>query len=100
MRNGIIFFLVTAAAVAIIIFSWFSEGKIISNTSEENLNIFHAQKTAERYSTSWLQMGTGVKVAFNMPSYPTFALLGFLESANVPVFFTQAIFLGALMIVG
>ncbi len=100
MKNNIIFFLLTIIMVTVIIFSWFSGGKIISNTNEEDLNIFHAQRTAERYSTFWNQLGTGFRVAFNMPSYPTFVFLGFLESKNIPVFLTQAIFLGALMIVG
>lgn len=85
---------------SIIIFSWFYEGKIISNNSEENLNIFHSQKSAEHLSTFWNPTGIGWKSTFSMPGYPTFALLGFLESRNVPAFLIQAMFLGTIMTVG
>ncbi len=85
---------------SIIIFSWFSEGKIISNGSEENLNVFHSQISAEHLSTFWNPVAIGWKSAFSMPGYPTFVLLGFLERMNIQVFLIQAIFLGAIMIVG
>lgn len=82
------------------IFSWFSEGRIISNSSEENLNIFHSQKYAERLSSFWNPVAMGWKSSFNMPSYPTFAFLGFLASLKIPVFQIQALLLGTIMTVG
>lgn len=85
---------------SIIIFSWFYEGKIISNNSEENLNIFHSQKSAEHLSSFWNPVAMGWKSTFSMPSYPTFALLGFLESLELPAFQIQALLLGTIMTIG
>lgn len=84
---------------SIIIFSWFSGGKIISNTSEENLSIFHAQKYAEHISTFWNPVAMGWKTSFSMPSYPLFAFLGYLEGMNISSYQIQALLLGSLIMV-
>lgn len=86
--------------IFLIIFSWFSTGKIISNGSEEILNIFHSQKSAEYSASFWYPVGTGYKIAFLIPRYPTFAFLGVLERIGVPTFTRQAFLLVILMITG
>lgn len=85
---------------SIIIFSWFSEGKIISNNSEEDLSIYNSQNLAENSSSFWYPSGTGLKMVLRMPTYPTSTVLGFLESNGIPAFLRQAILLGTLMAVG
>lgn len=94
------FLLIIPFLISIIIYSWFNTGKIISNTSEEDLNIVHSQKTAEYYSNFWYPVGTGFKIAFNLPRYPTFAVLGVLEKVGIPTFFIQAFLLASIMTVG
>ncbi|MDO8638258.1 MAG: hypothetical protein Q7R43_01690 [Candidatus Daviesbacteria bacterium] len=84
----------------IIIFSWFKEGKIISNNSEENLDIYYSQASAIRYQTVWLPIGTGFKSGFSVPKYPTFAILGILEEIGVSASLRQAILLSVFMLIG
>lgn len=101
MKKYIIFsFTVFFAITVIVIYAWFNTGKIISNTSEENLNILHSQKSAEFYSTFWQPAGTGYKTAFYMARYPTFAVLGSLEQAGMPTYLRQAFLLAVIMLVG
>lgn len=99
LKKSIILFLIPLVSL-IIISSWFSEGKIISNTSEEILSIFHSQKTAEHNSTFWYPGGTGYKTPFSVSSYPVLAGLGWLEKIGVPPFARQAVLLFTLMLVG
>lgn len=94
------FLLIIPFLISIIIYSWFNTGQIISNTSEENLNISHSQKSAEYYSTFWYPAGTGFKIAFSISRYPTFAVLGVLEEVGIPTFLRQAFLLAMIMIVG
>ncbi|MBU1032030.1 YfhO family protein [Patescibacteria group bacterium] len=84
----------------IIIFCWFYEGKLISNGSEEDLSIFHSEKSAQYYSTFWYPVGTGFKTPFHFVRYPTFFVLGILEQNDVPAFFRQALLLWVLMVAG
>lgn len=84
----------------IIIFSWFSQGKMIANGSEENFNIFNSQKSAEYASSFWRAVGTGYKTGFLISTYPIFAVLGSLEKIGVSAFIRQALLLATLMIVG
>lgn len=86
--------------IFLIIFSWFLTGKIISNNSEENLNINKIGRYAEYYSTPWYPTGAGAKAPFHIVRYPTFLLLSKLEDLQLPPFLIQAIFLGFLMLVG
>lgn len=95
-----IFLGIILSITSIIIFSWFFEGKIISNTSEENLNIFHSQKTAEYNSTYWYPVGAGYKYPFSISNYPSWVVLSRLEEAGIPVFARQATLLAVLMMVG
>ena len=99
LKNNIKFLLILIIST-IIIYGWFSDGKIISNNSEEDLNILHAQKTAEHVSSYWSTFGTGFKTAFNMPGFLMFHSLGFLDSRKIPAFLIQAILLGTIMILG
>lgn len=100
MKKVLVFIFITITIVIAINYSWFSEGKIIANGSEENFNIFRSQKTADYSSSFWYPGGTGYKSGFNIGGYPVFSLLGFLENKDVPAFLRQGILLGALMIVG
>lgn len=84
----------------IIIFSWFKEGKIISNNSEENLNIFYSEASAEHYRSVWSPTGTGFKTGFSVAKYPTFTLLGILEKIGISASLRQAILLSFLMMIG
>lgn len=84
----------------IIISSWFKEGKIISNTSEEELNIYHSRKTAENFSTAWNPVGTGYKTPFPVARSPVFFILGLGEQYGIPVFLRQALLLYFLMVAG
>lgn len=86
--------------IFIIILSWFSTGKVISNNSEENLNVNKTGRYAEYYSTPWYPTGAGAKAPFHIARYPTFLLLSKLENFQIPPFLIQAIFLGILMAVG
>lgn len=94
------FLLIIPFLISIIIYSWFNTGQIISNNSEEDLNILHSQKSAEYYSTVWYPVGTGFKIAFYIPRYPVFAALGVLEIAGIPAFLRQAFLLVVIMMVG
>lgn len=94
------FLLIIPFLISIIIYSWFNTGQIISNNSEEDLNILHSQKSAEYYSTVWYPVGTGFKIAFYIPRYPTFAALGVLEMVGIPAFLRQAFLLAIIMMVG
>lgn len=100
MKKASIFFLITVGLVTIIIFSWFSEGKMIANGSEENFNIFHSQKSAEYASSFWRSGGTGYKTGFLISTYPIFTVLGGLEKIGIPSFMRQTFLLAILMIVG
>lgn len=93
-------FLLIPLISTIIIFYWFKEGKIISNTSEENLNILHSQASARHSQTVWYPLGTGLKTGFSVSKYPTFAMLGILEKIGISASLRQAILLSALMIIG
>lgn len=86
--------------VFVIILSWFSTGKIISNNSEENLNIINAKKSAEYYSTSWNPIGTGLVTPLLIVRYPAFLLLSYFQGLEFSPFLTQALFLGIIMLVG
>lgn len=86
--------------VFLIIFSWFSTGKIISNNSEENLNILSPKKTAESYSTSLYPIATGFVIPLLIPRYPTFSFLSYFQDLGFPPFLIQALFLGIIMLVG
>lgn len=99
LNKNLIFLLIPLVS-SIIIFSWFSEGKLISNTSEEDLNIYHSQKNAQYYSNFWYPYGTGRAAPFFMPRYPTFFFLGYLEQIGIPAFLRQAMLLWILMTVG
>lgn len=98
-KKNIQLFLIPSIAL-IIIFSWFYEGKLISNGSEEDLSILHSKKSAEYYSTFWYPVGTGFKTPFHFERYPTFSVLGILEQNDVPAFFRQALLLWFLMVSG
>ena len=84
----------------IIIFSWFSAGKIISNNSEENLNILSPSRTAQRYSTFWWPIRTDTKIPFQVSREGVFKILSSMERINIPTFLIQAIFLGVIMLIG
>lgn len=86
--------------VFFIIFSWFSTGKIISNNSEENLNILSPTRTAFHFSTLWSSIGTGAKIPFLIPREPVFFTLSLIEKVGIPPFLIQAIFLGFIMFTG
>lgn len=97
-RNfGYLLFLIP---IFIIIFGWFSTGKIISNNSEENLNILSPSRTAERYSTFWWSIGTGAKIPFQISREGVFRTLSLMERVGIPSFQIQAIFLGSIMFIG
>lgn len=98
-KKNILLFLIPIIS-AIIIFSWFYEGKIVSNGSEEDLNIYHLQKNAEYYSSFWYPVGTGFKTPFHIVRYPTFFTLGLLEQTGMPPYLTQAVLLWILMVTG
>lgn len=83
----------------LIIFSWFSTNKIISNNSEENLNILSPARTALRYSTFWWSTGTGAKNPFFLPRESVFWILSLMEN-SIPIFLIQAIFIVSLMLIG
>ncbi len=100
MKRVSLFLLAVLLVVTIILFSWFSEGKIVANGSEENWNIFHSQKSAEYATSFWRPVGTGFKGSFLMATYPTFAVLGKLENLGVPTFARQILLLGSLMTIG
>ncbi|MDO8638411.1 MAG: hypothetical protein Q7R43_02460 [Candidatus Daviesbacteria bacterium] len=85
---------------SVIIFSWFYEGKIIANTSEEELNLYHAQKTAEDDSSYWYPPGIGRKAPFQFARFPAFHILGWFENMGMPAFLRQALLLWVLMVVG
>ena len=99
LYKNLVLFLIPLITI-IIIFSWFKEGKIISNNSEENLDILHSQDSAKDSQTVWSSIGTGFKSGFSLPKYPTFALLGILERIGFSASLRQAIFLSFLMIMG
>lgn len=92
-------FLLFIFVPCIIIFSWFSTGKIISNNSEENLNILNPKRTAESHSTSLYPIGTGFVIPLLISKYPTFLFLGYLQDLGFPPFSVQALFLGIIMLV-
>lgn len=96
IRIVALFFLV----VLIIIFSWFKEGKIISNNSEENLNILSPSRSALNLSTFWWSVGTGTKNPFFIPREGAFLMLSLMEKVGIPSFMIQAIFLGLIMFGG
>lgn len=100
MKKTVIFFFAALVIVSIIIFSWFYEGKIIANGSEENFSIFHSQKNAEYALSFWRSVGIGYKVSFLRATYPAFTILGFLERMEMPAFARQALLLATLMLVG
>lgn len=98
-KKNIQLFLIPAVAL-IIIFSWFYEGKLISNGSEEDLSIFHSKKSAQYYSTFWYPVGTGFKTPFHTVRYPAFSVLAIFEQLGMSAFLRQAILLWFLMVVG
>ncbi len=84
----------------LIIFSWFSTDQIISNNSEENLDILNPSRTALHYSTVWWSVGTGTKIPFLIPREGAFFILSLIEKTGIQIFLIQAIFLGAIMFLG
>lgn len=86
--------------IFLITFSWFKEGKLISNNSEENLNILSPSRTALHYSSFWWTAGTGAKNPFLLPRESVFWTLSLMERAAVPNFLIQAIFIGSLIGIG
>lgn len=101
MKNQKIFILLLIPlVVTVIIFSWFKEGKIISSTSEEELNIYHSKKFAELASGLWYPTGTGIKTPFFTVRYPVFFALGTLEEIGMQAFQRQALLLWVLMVSG
>lgn len=86
--------------IFLIIFCWFFTGKIISNNSEENLNILSPSRTAERYSTFWWPIGTGAKIPFQISREGVFQVLSLIEKVGIPNFLIQAIFIGVIMFIG
>ena len=99
LYNNLVFLLIPIITL-IIIFSWFKEGKIISNNSEENLNIFYSQSSASHYQTVWYPIDTGFKTGFAVSKYPTFAILEILEKIGISASLRQAILLSAFMMIG
>lgn len=97
--NNLVLLLIPLVTL-VIIFSWFKEGKIISNNSEENLDILHPQAYARFSQTVWYPVGTGYKTGFSIPKYPTFAVLGILEDKGVSASLRQAILLSVFMMTG
>lgn len=100
MKSSIIFVLISVVIVTIISHAWFSEGKMLSNGSEESLDLFSSQKLAEVTSSFWFPNGTGLKMTLSMPSYPTFFLLAQLSQLGLQPFLIQATFMGFIMILG
>lgn len=86
--------------ILLIMFSWFSTGRIISNNSEENLNILNPKKSAEYYSTSLYPIGTGVLIPLHIGRYPAFLFLSYFQNLGLPPFLIQGLFLGIIMLVG
>ncbi|MBI2596908.1 hypothetical protein HYW41_02015 [Candidatus Daviesbacteria bacterium] len=85
---------------SMIILSWFYQGKIISNTSEEQLSIYHPQNDAKNYSNFWFPPGIGQKGPFQFVKFPVFYGLGLLEHRGMPAFLRQALLLWLLMVAG
>lgn len=85
---------------SIVIFSWFYDGKIISNTTEEELSIYHSQKTAENYASFWNPTSVGQTNPFAIARFPVFLVLGIFEQVGVPAFLNQALLLWVLMMIG
>ncbi len=84
----------------VILLSWFHEGKIISNTTEEELSIYHTQKVAEDYSNFWYPPGIGQKGPFQYARFPAFFVLSQLEQIGIPAFLQQALLFWTLMVAG
>lgn len=99
LYNNLVLLLIPLVTL-IIIFSWFKEGKIISNNSEENLNIFHSQAYARLSQTVWYPAGTGFKTGFSISRHPTLAVLGILERMGISASLIQAILLSVFMMIG
>lgn len=99
INKNLVFILIPLITL-VIIFSWFKEGKIISNNSEENLNIVYSQATARYHQTSWYSLDTGYKTGFSVAKYPTFAMLGILEKIGISASLRQAILLSVFMMIG
>ncbi len=96
LKQFLLFFFV----ILIVIYSWFSTGKIISNNSEENLNILSPTRTASHYSSLWWSGGTGAPNPFFLPRATVFWTLASLEKVGIPIFLIQAIFLSILIFTG
>lgn len=84
----------------IVIFFWFREGKIISNTTEEELSIYNSEKTAVNYASFWNPTSVGQTNPFAIARFPVFFTLGQLERTGVPPFLNQAFLFWILMVVG
>lgn len=85
---------------SIVIFSWFYDGKIISNTTEEELSIYHPHKTAEDYANFWNPTSVGQTNLFSFVRFPLFYILGIFEQVGVSTFLNQALLLWVLMVIG
>lgn len=85
---------------SIIIFSWFKEGKIISNTTEEELSIYNSQRTAKINSGFWNPTGVGYSSPFPLARFPIFFVLSIFQYLGVPAFLNQALLFWLLMVVG
>ena len=99
LKENIKLFLIPLICL-IIIFSWFYGGKIISNTTEEELSIYHPQKTAENYASFWNPTSVGQTNPFSFVRFPLSFALGIFEQAGVPAFLNQALLFWALMVIG
>lgn len=84
----------------VIVYSWFNTGKIISNTSEENLSILHTAHMAQYYSSFWYPIGGGVRMPYYLSRLPVFFALGLLDRSGTSPVVIQAIFLFLLMLTG
>lgn len=100
MQKIYLWFFLFLVLIFIIIFSWFSTGKIISNNSEENLNILSPSRTALHYSTVWWSVGTGAKIPFLISREPVFLMLSLMERGGMSIFLIQAFLFGAIMLAG
>src|SRR5258708_8839441 len=95
-----IFILIVIVLITMILHFWFAQGLLISNNSEENLNIYNAQLSSSYYSHIWDPLGTGAKMTFYLSRYPTFYLLAQLQSIGIPTYITQTILIGITMFIG
>ncbi len=99
-KNHLLVFPLFLIVTAVIVTSWFSVGKVISNASEENLNIINPTRAAINNSGFWGPLGTGYKSPFLIVRSPYFYILGLIHQAGVEAYLIQAIMLGLIMFLG